>query len=142
VQNKFSPETKWDVPLRKFCKENNIIYQSFWTFTGNPTLMKTTAVITMAKEIAGLGIKKAECGVLALYCLVLGLGDVAILDEATDVEMIRGDVEDVKLVGVKLVGKWIEGDGKETWTHHLENFKRVIGDSCHCHPMWRVSKHV
>jgi diketogulonate reductase-like aldo/keto reductase len=34
VQNRFHAETNFDSDLRKFCREKNIFYQSFWTLTG------------------------------------------------------------------------------------------------------------
>ena len=33
---RFYKDTDYDVDLRKYCQENNVIYQSFWTLTANP----------------------------------------------------------------------------------------------------------
>lgn len=65
VQNRFYAQTKHDIAVRKFCVEKGIIYQSFWTLTGNPNLIKSKVVAETAKH---LRVNTAE----ALYCLVLG----------------------------------------------------------------------
>ncbi|KAH1370456.1 hypothetical protein KXX63_000173 [Aspergillus fumigatus] len=41
VQNRFYPDTRFDVPLRTFCGAHDIIYQSFWTLTANPGLLRS-----------------------------------------------------------------------------------------------------
>ena len=44
VQNRFYPNTKFDIGVRQFCKERNIIYQSFWTLSANPSLVWSNEV--------------------------------------------------------------------------------------------------
>lgn len=39
IQNRFYAETHYDRPLRDFCRQQGIIYQSFWTLTANPTVL-------------------------------------------------------------------------------------------------------
>jgi diketogulonate reductase-like aldo/keto reductase len=39
LQNRFYAETDYDREIRSFCREQNIIYQSFWTLTANPRLL-------------------------------------------------------------------------------------------------------
>jgi diketogulonate reductase-like aldo/keto reductase len=39
VQNRFYHQTNYDIEIRKWCVENKIIYQSFWTLTANPDLL-------------------------------------------------------------------------------------------------------
>ncbi len=34
IQNRFYADTNFDSEIRKFCREKNIFYQSFWTLTG------------------------------------------------------------------------------------------------------------
>lgn len=41
VQNRCRYENGWDVSVRRFCEENEIIYQGFWLLTGNKKLMET-----------------------------------------------------------------------------------------------------
>ncbi|KAI4836949.1 Aldo/keto reductase [Aureobasidium sp. EXF-8845] len=56
VQNRFYSDTRWDVTLREFCRENGIQYQSFWTLTGNPELLRSGFVKGLAEDAGGLGI--------------------------------------------------------------------------------------
>jgi hypothetical protein len=122
VQNRFYPGTKWEVPLRKLCRDGHIIFQSFWTFTGNPKLMQSKPVVSLAEELDNLGVQEAK--VLALYALVVGLGGVTVLDGTTKFERMKADLE-----GLEIVGKWAEGEGKEKWEEHLRVFKETIGES-------------
>ncbi len=41
VQNRFYAATNFDVRIRRFCAENGMIYQSFWTLTANPDLLES-----------------------------------------------------------------------------------------------------
>lgn len=115
VQNRFYPATRWEVDLRSFCHGNQIIYQSFWTLSGNPQLLRSDVVRDLAKDA---GVEKE----VALYCLVLGLERVCILDGTTNPEHMKGD-----LTGVERVGQWADGEGKEQWQQALKDFKGLIG---------------
>jgi len=123
VQNRFYPDTNWEVPLRRFCKEKGIVFQSFWTFTGNPGLVKSEVVGELAREIGKIGVKAEEAEVVALYCLVIGLQGVTVLDGTTNAARMKGDLE-----GLEVVGRWAEGEGKEVWRGYLEWFKKMIGE--------------
>lgn len=35
IQNRFYADTNFDCEIRRFCREKNIFYQSFWTLTGS-----------------------------------------------------------------------------------------------------------
>lgn len=48
VQNRFYAETGYDRELRAFCREQGIVYQSFWTLTANPRLLATYVVQSLA----------------------------------------------------------------------------------------------
>lgn len=50
VQNRFYRNTGYDVPLRQWCTEHGIIYQSFWTLTANPHLLNSKTVQTLAAK--------------------------------------------------------------------------------------------
>lgn len=49
IQNRFYPDSEYDVAIRKFCKEKGIYYQSFWTLSGNPHFLKSPQVRTCAQ---------------------------------------------------------------------------------------------
>lgn len=121
VQNRFYPETQWEAPLRKFCKEHGIVFQSFWTYTGNPGLVRSSVVAETAEVLGKLGVVEGERKVLALYGLVLGLEGVTVLDGTTREERMRGDLE-----GLELLGKWVDGEGKGKWEGLVEDFRKVI----------------
>lgn len=121
VQNRFYAETGWEVPLRKFCREKGIVFQSFWTFTGNPKIMKTDTIRGLAGDLVNIGVRDAE--VVALYALVLGLKGVAVLNGTTREERMVSD-----LVGLETVNQWVEGDGKEQWKRRLEEFRSLVGE--------------
>jgi diketogulonate reductase-like aldo/keto reductase len=121
VQNRFYADTNWEVPLRKFCREKGIVFQSFWTFTGNPKLMLTSTISELANDLVGLGVEDAE--VVALYALVIGLEGVTVLDGTTKSQRMISD-----LAGLDLVGKWVEGDGKEKWERRVKEFRGLIGE--------------
>lgn len=114
VQNRFYKETAFEVPLRAFCKEKEIVFQSFWTLSANPSLFKSAP----AKEVA----EKARVPqAVAYYSLVLGLEGIAILDGTTNEEHMRDDLQ-----GIKIVGTWAEGDGSQDWDSALLKFKKLI----------------
>jgi len=112
VQNRFYPDTRYDVPLRKFCQENGIVYQSFWTLTGNPKLLRCPAVIDLTKAA---GVSKE----IALYSLVMGL-DIAVLNGTTSKDNMEADLE-----GVALVQKWRDGNATN-WNELIRDFEATL----------------
>jgi diketogulonate reductase-like aldo/keto reductase len=121
VQNRFYADTEWEVTLRKFCRVKEIVFQSFWTFTGNPKLMLTSTISELAEDLSKLGVNDPE--VVALYALVIGLEGVTVLDGTTKQERMKAD-----LVGLETVSKWAEGEGRERWQQQLNEFKQLIGE--------------
>lgn len=117
VQNRFHGETRYEVPMRAFCRRNGIVFQTFWTLTGNPRLVRHEAVAELAQAA---GVEKE----VAYYALVLGLEGTTILDGTSSEAHMKADLE-----GVEKVGRWAEGEGKEAWTEALGKFKELIGES-------------
>ncbi|KAJ7598068.1 Aldo/keto reductase [Mycena floridula] len=39
VQNRWFEGNQWDTGVLKYCRANEIVYQSFWTLTGSPSLL-------------------------------------------------------------------------------------------------------
>lgn len=114
VQNRFYPQTRYDGPLRTFCKENGITYQSFWTLTGNPALLKTTPVTALA-----LAVDIDE--VTALYALVMHLG-IVVLNGTTSSLHMRADLR-----GIRKVKDWAETNPRE-WTSFAGAFEKAVGE--------------
>ena len=50
VQNRFYAQTGYDVAIRRFCREHEIVYQSFWTLTANAVLLDSAAVRAPAAQ--------------------------------------------------------------------------------------------
>lgn len=86
VQNRFYANTKYDIGLRKFCTERSIVYQSFWTLTANPALLKS-AEVELLSSLLGISPQAA------LYGLVLGLGNTVILNGTTKQHHMRQDFQ-------------------------------------------------
>ena len=112
VQNRFYASTKYDVPLRAFCREKGIVYESFWTLTGNPALLKSKPVGTLADAA---GVSKE----IALYSLVMGL-DIAVLNGTTSQARMKEDLE-----GVMRVTEWADGS-RDAWTATLNSFRGTV----------------
>ena len=114
VQNRFYPSTKYDVGLRKFCQENHIVYQSFWTLTANPNLLKSADVVNLAREIQ-------ISPQTAFYCLVLGLENLVVLNGTQSEEHMEGD-----LAAVQKAHSYASLH-PQAWNKVLESFKKSIG---------------
>lgn len=50
LQNRFYADSGYDVEVRRFCAANGIRYQSFWTLTANPHLLKSEMVQELARR--------------------------------------------------------------------------------------------
>jgi diketogulonate reductase-like aldo/keto reductase len=48
LQNRFYAQTGYDRQLRDFCRQNRIVYQSFWTLTANAAILGQEAVLSLA----------------------------------------------------------------------------------------------
>jgi diketogulonate reductase-like aldo/keto reductase len=44
LQNRFYSDSNFDTQIRKFCQENDIWYQSFWTLTANRAALASPQV--------------------------------------------------------------------------------------------------
>ena len=50
VQNRFYADTRYDRSVRAWCREQKIIYQSFWTLTANPKVLAGPSLTAMAEK--------------------------------------------------------------------------------------------
>ncbi|OLN95364.1 Glycerol 2-dehydrogenase (NADP(+)) 3 [Colletotrichum chlorophyti] len=116
VQNRLNPREAYNTPVRVFCRERGINFQSFWTLTANPTLVKGELVGRIA---AAAGVSNE----VAMYGLVLGLECVSILDGTTNEGRMKADLD-----GVERIAAWAEGEGERLWREGLAEFKTVLGD--------------
>jgi diketogulonate reductase-like aldo/keto reductase len=118
VQNRFYPATNFEVVLRQYCREEGIIFQSFWTLTGNPQLMKSHVVNEVAGELKNLGVSDEKA--VALYSLVMSLEGITVLNGTTNKERMESDLK-----GLIIVGGLVEG---EKWKGWMAEFKKLIGE--------------
>tara|TARA_R110002003_G_scaffold3_24_gene146 strand:- start:8771 stop:9397 length:627 start_codon:yes stop_codon:yes gene_type:complete len=114
VQNRFYPQTHYDVSLRAFCAEHHIMYQSFWTLTGNPALVKS-------KPVADLATAAGVNRIVALYTLVMDLG-VVVLNGTTSSEHMRDDLK-----GLVYVQSWVLLN-PHAWVRIATGFRSLIGE--------------
>ncbi|KAL0940711.1 putative aldo/keto reductase [Colletotrichum truncatum] len=117
VQNRLNPKEAYNTPVRVFCRERGINFQSFWTLTANPDLVKSDFV---RKVAAAIGVSNE----VALYSLVLGLRGVSVLDGTTNETRMKGDLD-----GVERVTAWATGEGSKLWQESLGQFKVILGDT-------------
>ncbi|WPH05034.1 aldo-keto reductase [Acrodontium crateriforme] len=115
VQNRFYAETGYDVEIRKFCAEKGVIYQSFWTLTANPDLLRSDFVVRLAEKVD-------VSSAVALYALVIGLGKISVLNGTTNTGRMGED-----LAGVEKVRVWSE-EQPELWSHYQREFRQSLGD--------------
>lgn len=108
VQNRFYAQTRFDGSLRAFCREHGITYQSFWTLTGNPQLLKSKPVRELA-QAAQVSLPTA------MYALVMDLG-VQVLNGTTSINHMEDD-----LGGIGRVRDWAISDMRR-WSQLRRDF--------------------
>lgn len=55
LQNRFCSDTRYDRDLRTYCRQNDIVYQSFWTLTANPHILSHRTVTTLGEKYQRTG---------------------------------------------------------------------------------------
>jgi diketogulonate reductase-like aldo/keto reductase len=50
IQNRFYADTQYDTAIRDYCRQQQIIYQGFWTLTANPQVLADVTLQTLAKK--------------------------------------------------------------------------------------------
>ncbi|KAK7921120.1 hypothetical protein PG985_009142 [Apiospora marii] len=118
VQNRFRRETGYESALRRLCRDHGVVFQTFWTLTGNSQLVRKSNVVGgLAERVPGGGVSRET----VFYALVLGLRGTSVLDGTTSEEHMRADLE-----GIKRIERWAAGEGREMWEDALDSFKQLI----------------
>ena len=86
LQNRFYAKSNFDTELRQFCKSNNVLYQSFWTLTGNAQALKGLDVHQMAQE-------RNLTPQTLLFAFLLSLGYVTPLSGTTSARHMQQDID-------------------------------------------------
>ncbi|KAL9103691.1 MAG: hypothetical protein Q9163_001285 [Psora crenata] len=117
VQNRFYGANGFDSRLRGFCRENGIVYQAFGALTKNPALLDSEPV----KALAGVVGLETQ---MALYCLVLSLENMVVLNGTTDADRMKGDLSELDRIRY-----WISAaENQDFWNDVQTQFKKLIGD--------------
>ncbi len=68
IQNRFYSQSGYDEDIRSFCRRGSITYQSFWTLTGNPNLLRSPALHQIAQRY---NLTAAQA--MYKFCISIGL---------------------------------------------------------------------
>jgi diketogulonate reductase-like aldo/keto reductase len=85
VQNRFYDETGYDAELRRWCGEQGIVYQSFWSLTANPHLLGSGVLFTLARKY-----RKSEAQIFYAFLNAIG---IVPLDGTTSAQHMAEDLE-------------------------------------------------
>ncbi|KAI1727046.1 aldo/keto reductase family domain-containing protein [Ditylenchus destructor] len=84
IQNRFYADTGYDREIRRFCQEHGMIYQSFWTLTANPHILRSE----LLREIAS---KRSATPEQIFFRYVLDIG-IAPLTGTTSQQHMKQDL--------------------------------------------------
>lgn len=113
LQNRFYQDAGYDKSIRAFCEESGIKYQSFWTLTANPQLLRSGPVDLIARKT---GVTKP----VALYMLVIGLGNVSVLNGTTNTQRMAEDI-----AGIRSVQDW-RAANSSSWDQIQKAFEALL----------------
>jgi len=85
IQNRFYQHSYYDVSIREYCKENGVMYQSFWTLSANPHILHSSIVERIARRIGA-----SSEGVFYRFCIQEG---ITVLDGTTSEEHMKEDLK-------------------------------------------------
>lgn len=80
LQNRFYQATGYDVLLRQWCHEHDVIYQSFWTLTANPHILDSETVSRLARQYN-------KTAAQILFCFLNQLGIVPLTGTSSERHM-------------------------------------------------------
>lgn len=117
VQNRFHGGTLYEKELRQFCQTNDIVFQAFWTLSGNPNLVKSAPVQNLANFAT-------VSPAVALFALVLALdGNISILNGTTT-------HIDSSLEGLVRIREWAEKrENSYEWENQMKLFKGLVREN-------------
>jgi diketogulonate reductase-like aldo/keto reductase len=103
--------------LRNFCKEKGIVYQSFWTLSGNNELLGSMPIMELCREAA---INKEA----ALYYWIQSLGNIKIPNGTTDETHMRQDLIELQRTETRVN----DATNRETCAMLFSQFKSLVGE--------------
>lgn len=81
IQNRFYKDTDYDKELRKWCLDNEIIYQSFWTLTANPHILSSAEIKDLSRKF-----NKTNAQILFRYLTQIGVAPLTGTSSKTHME--------------------------------------------------------
>jgi len=85
LQNRFYQDTDYDKKIRRWCQEQKIIYQSFWTLTANPQILSSGIVQKAAQ-------KYQKTAIQIFFRVLVDMGIVPLTGTCSDKHM-KEDLE-------------------------------------------------
>lgn len=89
VQNRFHEKNGYNIPLRAFLERKGGVYQAFSLLKANKEVLASDVVARLAGRFS---LQKE----VAFYLLVLGLGNISIVNGTTSEEHMQTDLQKVK----------------------------------------------
>lgn len=102
IQNRFYSETDYDKSLREWSNSEGLYYQSFWTLTANPHILKSVTLDSIAE--------KYHKTAAQIFFRFLTQSNIVPLTGTSSVQHMQ---EDLAIFGFSLLEeelKWIEGE--------------------------------
>lgn len=99
VQNRFYRESGYDRELRQWCDTKGIRYQSFWSLTANPHVLRSETVIAFAQKYG-----KTEAQLFYRYLCHVGItpliGSTSAQHMAEDLSIFEFELEGEEITGI------------------------------------------
>lgn len=117
LQNRFYSESGFDVELRQFCKDNKIVYQSFWTLSANREALSMPGIVELAST-------KNLTPQTLMYAYMMTLGHTPLsgttnqLHMAEDVAIMERILGGEKILSINEVNYISEKLGVPVTNHH------------------------
>jgi len=94
LQNRLYAETHFDQDLRAFCKKEGIFYQSFWTLSANPIILKN-------KNVEAIAASRGKTVEQIFFAYLMQTAVITPLTGTTNKQHMMQDLEamDIKLTG-------------------------------------------
>ncbi|KAK7744851.1 hypothetical protein SLS53_003084 [Cytospora paraplurivora] len=118
VQARFHPESNWEIPTRRFCASNGIVFQAHKVLKQKQDILESDLIGDVSTAV---GVSRH----VAMYLCVLGLGDfISIVGGPKDEGHMKEDVE-----GLERFDRWLsEGENRTIWNEYIRRFKAIIGE--------------
>ena len=121
VQNRFIPQTEYEVPQRRFCRARGISFQAIWVLKEKPALLESPLVAQVAASLGNATSKEA-----ALYLLVLGIGSYMNVVTGTE---DKNHMEEA-VGALSHFQSWVaESSNGTAWTEYVAQFRSLIRES-------------